>query len=754
MVHEVRRDAAKPIRRPVDFMLEAKLRPPPARPEWVTRSRLVDELETASHRPVTLIAAPAGYGKTTAVTQWLASASGPATTAWVSLDTADNDPVRLWTHIATALDRAGCVIARDIAGFIAAGSHDMLTAVLPKIIAGMADLTSGVTLLIDDFHIVRSTACHAQMDFLIKHLPERVHVVLITRADPTLRLGRLRAAGQLSEIRADDLAFDVAEAVSLLASDGVTLSTESMWELMRRTEGWPAGLYLAALSLVGRTDANDFIHHFTGTNRFIGDYLTEEVLSRQSEEVRNFILDMSIVQRFSAPLCEYMTGEKQSARILRDLQHTNLFLIPLDAQDHWFRFHHLFGAVARNALEIEQPDRIAMLHGRAAKWLSENGYVDVAIEHALAAGNSDDAAALVQASWMQYVDSGLGSTVRRWISALRSSVAAENTNTLVTAAWIAALSGEIDEMQQLLKQLSSTSNNGMLPDGAQSVESTVALIRGLFGFDGPVGMLAAARRAAELETDGNTRWYGVANTALGHASYVAGDLSTAVDLLPRGAHSEAAPALIRVLAFSVLALTHAELGQHDRSRKAAEEAMAVVETRSMHALPQIALAFTAFGQSQAASGSLEDAMTTLDHGLALRRKLPELSPWPTMHHLLVMGRVAVMAGDPPLGRQLLDEAAVMIRRYPQGMAAMITRLDAARKSLRESKNGELRIEYLTAREIDILRKLATPQSLSQIASELYVSPNTVKTHTLSLYRKLGARSRDEAVRIGRERLLI
>ena len=477
MVHEVRRDAAKPIRRPVDFMLEAKLRPPPARPEWVTRSRLVDELEKASQRPVTLIAAPAGYGKTTAVTQWLASPSGPATTAWVSLDTADNDPVRLWTHIATALDRAGCVIARDIAGFVAAGSHDMLTAVVPKIITGMAELASGVTLLIDDFHIVRSTACHAQIDFLIKHLPDQAHVVLITRADPTLRLGRLRAAGQLSEIRADDLAFDVAEAVSLLASDGVRLSTESMWELMRRTEGWPAGLYLAALSLAGRTDANDFIHHFTGTNRFIGDYLTEEVLSRQSEEVRNFILDMSIVQRFSAPLCEYMTGERQSARILRDLQHTNLFLIPLDAEEQWFRFHHLFGAVARSALETERPDRMAMLHGRAAEWLSENGYVDAAVEHALAADDNDRAAALVQASWMKYVDSGLGSTVRGWVRALRASVAADNVNTLVTASWMAALSGETEEMQRLLKQLNNAPNNAVLPDGTQSVESAVALIR-------------------------------------------------------------------------------------------------------------------------------------------------------------------------------------------------------------------------------------------------------------------------------------
>ena len=754
MVYEVRRDAAKPSRRPVDFMLEAKLRPPPARPEWVTRSRLVDELEKASQRPVILIAAPAGYGKTTAVTQWLASTSGPATTAWVSLDTADNDPVRLWTHIATALDRAGCVIARDIAGFVAAGSHDMLTAVVPKIIAGMAELASGVTLLIDDFHIVRSTACHAQIDFLIKHLPDQAHVVLITRADPTLRLGRLRAAGQLSEIRADDLAFDVAEAVSLLASDGVRLSTESMWELMRRTEGWPAGLYLAALSLTGRTDANDFIHHFTGTNRFIGDYLTEEVLSRQSEEVRNFILDMSIVQRFSAPLCEYMTGERQSARILRDLQHTNLFLIPLDAEEQWFRFHHLFGAVARSALETERPDRMAMLHGRAAEWLSENGYVDTAVEHALAADDSDHAAALVQASWLKYVDSGLGSTVRGWVRALRASVAADNVNTLVTASWMAALSGDTEEMQRLLKQLNNAPNNAVLPDGTQSVESAVALIRSLFGFDGPVDMLTAAHRAAELEIDGNTRWYGAANTALGHASYVMGDLSTAVGILPRGAHSETAPAIIRVLAFAVLALAHAELGQHDRSFKAAQEAMEVVETRSMHALPQISLAFTAFGQSQAASGKLEEAMATLEHGLALRRKAPALSPWPPMHHLLVMARVAIMTGDLPLARQLLDEVSPMIRRYPQGMTAMIARLDAARKSLRESQNGELRIEHLTAREIDILRKLATPQSVSQIASELYVSPNTVKTHTLSLYRKLGARSRSEAVTLGRQRLLI
>jgi LuxR family maltose regulon positive regulatory protein len=295
---------------------------------------------------------------------------------------------------------------------------------------------------------------------------------------------------------------------------------------------------------------------------------------------------------------------------------------------------------------------------------------------------------------------------------------------------------------------------GVLPDGTQSVDSAVALIRGIFGFGGPVDMLTASRRAIELETNGNALWYGTARVALGHASYVEGDLSTAADLLSRGAHSETGPAIVRVLGFAMLALSYAELGQQDRSSKAAQQAIEIVETRSLHALPQISLAFTAIGQNQAASGKLEEAMATLDYGLNLRRKLPGLSPWPTMHHLLVMGRVAIMINDPALARRLLDEAAEMIRQYPQGMTAMITRLDAARKNLRQSQDSERPLERLTAREIDILRMLTTSQSLTQIAAELYLSPNTVKTHTTSLYRKLGARSRSEAVKIGRERLLI
>jgi LuxR family maltose regulon positive regulatory protein len=720
----------------------------------LVRTRLLEELKHAAERTVTLIAAPAGYGKTTVVTQWLASPARPATVAWISLDAADNDPVRLWTHIAMALERAGFMIARDIAGFVASGGYDMLAAVLPRIIDAIAARSGNVTLVLDDLHIIRSAECNEQIDFFIKHLPEQAHLILMTRVDPALRLGRMRAAGQLSEIRADDLAFNLKEASSLLVADGVQLSSDATSELMRRTEGWPAGLYLATLSLAGRADPSEFVHHFSGNDRFIGDYLTEEVLSQQPDDVRQFILDMSIVDRFSAPLCDYVNGHRDAARILRELQHTNLFLIPLTADGRWFRFHHLFGAVARSTLETEDPDRVPLLHGRAAEWLSENGYVDTAVEHALAAGKSDEAASLVQASWLRYFDAGLGSTVRGWLGALDSSAAAHNTNTVVTAAWMAALTGQKGEMDRRLAQLSTLSSEGALPDGAKSVESVVALIRGMFGFGGPADMLASAQRAAELESDGNSPWYGAARAALGHAYYIAGDLDAAAGVLPKAAYSETAPSLMRILALAVLAMTEAELGQCDRSRRAVKESMEIVESRSLGAMPEVTMAFTALGQSQAASGALEEAMATLEYGLNLRRRIPGLSPWPLIHHLLVMGRAAIMTGELPLARRLLDEVSPLLRHHQEGMGAMVARLDAAQKSLRERQAAGRATEALTAREIEVLHRLTGSSSIGEIAADLYVSPNTVKTHTTTLYRKLGARSRSEAIKIARERQLI
>ncbi len=750
----LRRGEGSRGRLPADPLLAAKIRPPLARPEWVARTRLIDDLERATLRPVTLIAAPAGYGKTTLAAQWLAADGHRGAVAWISLDTADDDPVPLWTHIATSLQRAGCVIARDIAGFVAGAGSDVATVVVQRILHAIGALASDIIVLIDDFEVVRSAQCAAQVDFFIEHLPSNAHLVLITRVDPTLKLGRLRAAGQLTEIRADDLAFNIEEASALLHADRVELSSAAASELMHRTEGWPAGLYLAKLYLAGRPDPGQFVYHFTGNNRFIGDYLTEEVLSRQTDEVRSFILDMSVVDRFTAQLADYMTGAHRSASILRELEHSNLFLIPLDDDGRWFRFHHLFRAVTKGALEAKDPDRAILLHRRAAEWMSQNGDINAAVSHAMAAGATDLAASLVQGNWLRYFDGGRAATVRRWLRALGSSAASASAAYVVTAAWMAALSGERGELASRLAQLGGVSDHVALPDRTASAESAMALIRGLLGYEGPIEMLAAARRAVELETDGSTPWYAVAHAALGHASYVVGDRDTALTTLPKAAYSEATPALVRIGALATLALTESELRHDESCRRLAEEAMEVVDSRSLHALPHVSLAFTAIGQSQAAFGDLQEAMLTLEHGLSLRRRLPGLSPWPTIHHLIIMGRLAGRVGDRALGRRLLDEAAQLIQQYQGGTAAMLARLEAAQRNARDGDTNGQGIESLTAREIDILRRLTGSLSLGEIASELYISPNTVKTHTTALYRKLGARSRSEAITIARKRLLI
>ena len=234
-----------------------------------------------------------------------------------------------------------------------------------------------------------------QVEVLIRNLPPQAHLVICTRADPGLRLGRLRASGRLAEIRADDLNFTLDEAATLLSRVDVVLSGDSLVRLVDRTEGWPAGLYLATLSLAGRTDPDEFVRQFSGGNRFVVDYLTEEVLARHSDEIREFIVSMSVLDRFSAPLCDFVRGSTGSAAILDHLERSNLFLVPLDDERHWFRFHHLFAAVARIELEFEGPERAQALHSRALEWFRDHGHIDEAVKHALAAGRTTDAAALV-----------------------------------------------------------------------------------------------------------------------------------------------------------------------------------------------------------------------------------------------------------------------------------------------------------------------------------------------------------------------
>ena len=701
-----------------------------------------------------LVAAPAGFGKTTLVTQWLAGNRGPRATAWVSLDPHDNDPVLLWTHVAQALERVGCRPKDDVATFTAAHDGEVLAGVLPRLLEAMAGMPEELVIVLDDFHVLRDAACHAQVEFLVEHLPPQAHLMILTRADPGLRVSWLRATGRLAEIRAADLAFTAEETSSLLAVEHVRLSDGSVRDLVQRTEGWPAGLYLATLSMSGRSDPDEFVREVSDGNRFIGDYLTEEVLAGHSDEVREFIRTMSILDRFSAPLADFMTGSTNSAALLHELERSNLFLIPLDEKRRWFRFHHLFASAARSELELEEPERVPGLHASAARWFRDHGHVDEAVTHSLASGSTADAAQLVQANWLDYVGVGRTATVVGWLDALGPSSIDRDPAARVTAGWMAAMSGDESGLADHLSALEQVKDIGPLPDGTRSVESAIAMIQGVFGYGGPIEMRAGAERAMELETDGRSPYYSIAHMARGHAAYVAGDLDLAVNLLAKASYNEAAPPMIRMLTLSGLSLAEAERGHQDLSRELAEDAMQVVDAAGLSGAPHASMAFTALGLAQAAAGEMTAAAATIEQGLVLRRKNPSQGPWGALHHILAASRVALLAGERGTAKQLAEEASARMDRYPQGMECMRQRLRLVEDAISTTPTVSQQSETLTDRELEVLRLLQGSLSLSEIANELFISPNTVKTHAKAVYRKLGVGSRDDAVRIARGRQLV
>ncbi|GAA3611379.1 LuxR C-terminal-related transcriptional regulator [Microlunatus ginsengisoli] len=745
---------------PVD---ESKLHPPPARPAWIPRVRLVDAMTSAAQLPVTLIAAPAGYGKSTVATQWFDSGAAPRLRGWLRLDAGDNDPTRLWTHLVAVIDRLGGDVDPIAAEYVAMSGPAMIGRVVPRFADALATLAEPLALVLDDVHLLRSAECTAQLDALIDRLPPNTHLILVSRSDPSLRLGRLRVAGRLAEIRSRTLSFTAAETHQVLASEGLELSADAIEELRVRTEGWPAAVYLAALSLRGRDDPENFIAELSGSNRFIADYLSEEVLARQEPDLRDFIVDMSLFEQFSAPLGDVATGRGGSAGLIRRLERTNLFLTPLDAAGVWFRFHHLFGSFARGALEAERPERVRDLHLRGADWFGTHGYVDEAVRHAMAGGADAAAAALVQRSWTRYFDVGRAATVRGWIQALDASSAAGEAPLTVTAAWVAALAGQRAELERRLAVLENLPDDGPLPDGTASIRAALAMLRGMFGFDGPDRMIAESAVAVDLQPDPGSAWFAIARAARGHAEYVSGRPDQARTWFAEAAGAPGAANSVRILALGLTALCELELDDPGSARATATETMRLVTEHAMEAMPSSLWAYTVVGAVRLSDGDVGGALHILDEGLQIRRRLPGLTPWPLIYHLIVMVKAAARARQETRATDLLTELEGLATWPDATMRATLARIASARAEVEVGRRVEPRLERaagaelgepLTPREAQVLRRLRGSQSLREIAGDLYVSLNTVKTITSSVYRKLGAHSRAEAVSIGRVRRLL
>jgi len=723
----------------------------------VERPELIRYLADAPVKLI-LVAAPPGFGKTTLVAQWRSSPINHKPFAWVSLDRDDNDPSRLWWHVVSALHMACPEFdSEKLLPTLRGQAPDLAETMLPVLINEMASLSEQVILVLDDYHLIKRRACHEQMAFLLGHLPPSGQVVIITRADPPLPLARMRAIGEMAEIRGRELRFDHGQAAALIhAVVAVDLSDSDVADLVARTEGWPAGLYLAALSLRGQSSPSAFVRHFTGDNRFIVDYLVEDVLSQQPNDVREFLTRTSILGRFCAPLCDAVTGSANASAIIDVLERENLFVVPLDENRQWFRYHQLFAQVLRGQLTRTEPALVPVLHARASAWHRASGSTDEAVTHALAAGDVDGATDLIARNYYAYIDSGRVATVRRWLTLLGDDQIAASPLAAHCAVWTAALSGDQRVVRRFLPLIETAGDAGPLPDGMRSFASSAAILQAIFGFDGLGPMREAGLRAVALETDPESRWYSAAQTGLGGALYWAGEFGPAAAHLQEARLNPAALAMLRLAATTVMTMLSVETGRLTQADELAREARELVTDPSLGlgGTPQSAHADLAMGAVLAAQGHLREARIELEQALQVRRKWPGMSPWPKLEIMLRLAPVLAGLGDRGGSAGLLNEARQLLDSVPAGADAQLARLERLQRRLAGRSRPALSGEPLTEREREVLRMLQGTLSLRDIGRELYLSQNTIKSHTRMLYRKLDVSDRAEAVARGRELGLI
>jgi LuxR family transcriptional regulator, maltose regulon positive regulatory protein len=450
-----------------DVLLVTKFHVPPA--GFVPRPRLLARLAQGIGRGLTVVCTPAGFGKTTLLGDWARRSRRPA--AWLSLDAGDNDPARFWRYVAAALERVRPGVGEQVDVLLRGSEPPPLEAVATAVINELTSLpTEGITLVVDDYHLIETPTVHASVGFLVERLPPGLRLVLAGRADPPLPLARLRARGQLTELRADDLRFTLAETAAFLReATGLDLPAASVASLQDRTEGWAAGVQLAALSLQGHADPAGFVASFAGSHRYVLDYLTEEVLARQPEETVRFLLETSVLARLSGPLCEAVTGRRDGQQMLEQIERANLFLLPLDEVRGWWRYHHLFADLLRARLEQTRPDRVPGLHRAAAAWHEAHGFADDAVRHAVAAGEIAWAARLVERHVESLLRRSEGATLGRWLAALPAESVGSRVRLCLAQAVAAVVAGQLEAVEPLL----AAAEHAMAAGGGEPHEPSV-----------------------------------------------------------------------------------------------------------------------------------------------------------------------------------------------------------------------------------------------------------------------------------------
>jgi LuxR family transcriptional regulator, maltose regulon positive regulatory protein len=650
-----------------DALLATKLHIPRPRPGFVLRPRLLERLDEGMEQQVVLVCTAAGFGKTSLLADW-ARRSGRAV-VWLSLDEGDNDPARFWRHVVATLEGVRPGIGERLASLLGPPAPRSFEGLVTAVLNQLAARPDEVVLVLDDYHLVDARPVHASMGFLLEHLPPQAHLVVASRADPPLPLARLRAGGQLAELREADLRFTLEEAAELLreaAGPDLSLPEAAVAALAARTEGWAAGLQLAALSLRGRVDADQFVAAFSGSHRYVLDYLAEEVLERQPDHLVRFLLETSVLERLSGPLCEAVTGRSDSQALLEQAERANLFLVPLDEVRGWFRYHQLFADLLRARLAQQQPERVPQLHRAAAAWCEAHGLTDDAVRHALAAGDAGGAARLVERHFDALLQRNEDATLQRWLQGLPAEVVRSRPRLCLAQALWALIGGRLEAVEPLLddaeQALAATAEEPDEPSVGRATSlvanapaAVAALRAGLARFHGDADRTTAfGQQALAKLTDADRALRALVDWYLTVADWLRGRLPEAEQALT------ALVAEQRAAGERYFALRGYDLGQVQRARgrlTAALRTYRQVLDAASHAgrpLPPAGMAHTGMAWVLYERGELDSALRHATDGVQLCRQLAY--PLPLLAGLAILAWIRHLQGDRAGTLEAMEEA--------------------------------------------------------------------------------------------------
>ena len=715
-------------------------RPPPGvREGLVPRERLVSQLLNPSETRITLVVAPAGYGKTTALLQWSAVDERPF--VWFSLDERHRDPASLIGSLARALTEVE-PIDDGVFDALATPRPNIAGVVVPRLCESLLAAQDPFVLVLDDVHMARGRDALRPLVRIADSMPAGSKLVLSSRDEPPLPLARLRANHALVEIGARDLVMTESEGACLLAAAGLGVDADAAARLVEKTEGWPAGLYLAALSLGRADDPNRAAEDFAGADRVVADYLRDELIAGLPADDLAFLVRTSVLDRLSGRLCDAVLEREGSGEILRRLSRSNLLLIPLDRRDEAYRYHALLREMLEAELHRGPPGEGRRLHARASAWYAERADFDRAVPHAIAAGDVERAGDLIWGRAATYSSAGLEPTLERWLGSFTEEQIAATPTLCLALATCRLSQGNGAEVEQwtatALRALAAGDR-----DDREALEVTAGAIKASgVATDGVARMREDSVRAYDRLPE-DSPWRSLCRFTEGVGYHLAGDRRAARQALAEGARRGAALAPhVQTLCLAQLALIELDEDDLDAASGLAERSLATAERHGLNEYPTSALLFAVAALVRARHGRAADARTDVKRAAALLETFSELSPWYEAEARIALARALALLDDIPRARAQLADAGRFTTQVPDAPVLA----DWSRVAWRET-DPETAVERwpLTPAELRLLHFMPTHLSFREIAEQLVVSANTVKTQAQAIYRKLGVSSRAEAV---------